>query len=155
MRALFAGTFDPPSLGHLDLIERASKLCDELVVGIGVNPNKKTVFSTEKRMEMLHTITKSLRNIQIVAISGLLVDFAHKNKIPLLIRGLRSFSELDREMQLAIMNKNLTGIETVFLPSNPLYAHITSSLIRELILNKADLSSVVPASIQKKVLIQR
>jgi pantetheine-phosphate adenylyltransferase len=147
MRLLFAGTFDPPSLGHLDLIERGIKLCDELYVGIANNPAKKPLFTVDERKKMLQALTKA----KVVVFSGLVVDFAKKNKITCLLRGLRSFADLDRELQMAQMNRELTGIETLILPADPRYAHISSSLIRELASNKARLSRLVPASIEKKI----
>ncbi len=147
-RALFAGTFDPPTLGHLDLIERASKLCDELLIGIAVNPAKKPIFSLEQRQEMLQDLTS---HAKIVSFTGLVIEYAKQHQISFLIRGLRSPAELDRELQLATMNKQLSGIETVFLPSNPIYAHISSSLIRELVFNHVRLHQLVPASIEEQV----
>jgi pantetheine-phosphate adenylyltransferase len=150
-RALFAGTFDPPTLGHLDLIERASKLCDELLVGVAVNPAKKPAFSIEQRKEMLQSLTS---HAKIVTFSGLVIEFAQHHQISFLIRGLRSFADLDREMQLAEMNKQLSGLETVFLLCNPLYAHISSSLIRELAFNNTRLHQLVPSVIEEKVFQQ-
>lgn len=147
MRLLFTGTFDPPSLGHLDLIERGLKLCDELYVGIANNPAKKPLFTVDERKKMLQCLTKA----KVVVFSGLVVDFAKKNKIDCLLRGLRSFADLDRELQMAQMNRELSGIETLILPADPRYAHISSSLIRELAFNKARLSRLVPASIEKKI----
>lgn len=147
-RALFAGTFDPPTLGHLDLIERASKLCDELLIGVAINPAKKSSFSLEQRKEMLQSLTS---HAKIISFSGLVIEFAQQHQVSFLIRGLRSFADLDREMQLATMNKQLSGLETVFLPCNPLYAHISSSLIRELAFNHARLHQLVPASIEEKI----
>lgn len=147
-RALFAGTFDPPTLGHLDLIERASQLCDELLVGVAINPAKKPAFNLEQRQEMLQSLTS---HIKIVSFSGLVVEYAKQHRISFLIRGLRSPADLDRELQLAMMNKQLSGIETVFLPTNPIYAHISSSLIRELAINNARLHQLVPDSIEEKI----
>jgi pantetheine-phosphate adenylyltransferase len=151
-RALIAGTFDPPSLGHLDIIQRASRLCDHLIIGIAVNPAKQAAFTVEERMEMLLSAASSLSNIKIVAFTGLVVDFAREHQIACLIRGLRSFADLDRELQLAAMNKQLSGIETFLLPGNPLYAPISSSLIRELAFNQAPLDQLVPHEIIAKVL---
>lgn len=151
-KALIAGTFDPPSLGHLDIIKRASRLCDHLIIGIAVNPAKQAAFTVEERMEMLLTTTNTLSNIKIVAFTGLVVDFAREHQIDCLIRGLRSFADLDRELQLAAMNKQLSGIETFLLPGNPLYAPISSSLIRELAINQAPLDQLVPSEIIAKVL---
>ena len=147
-----AGTFDPPSLGHLDIIQRASKLCEHLTIAIAVNPAKQAAFTVEERMEMLQSITSPLSNIKIVAFTGLVAHFALEHQMACLIRGLRSFADLDRELQLAAMNKKLSGIETLLLPGNPLYAPISSSLIRELAFNQAPLDQLVPSEIIAKVL---
>jgi len=140
MRALLAGTFDPPTFGHLDLIERSLKLFDELYVGIATNPSKKPLIPLEMRKKLLQSLIKA----QVVTIGGLVADFAKKNKIELLVCGLRSFADLDRELQMAEMNKKLSGIETIFIPGNPNLAHISSSLVRELAYHGAKLGDLVP-----------
>lgn len=145
MRALLAGTFDPPTFGHLDLIERSLKLFDEVYVGIARNPTKKPHIDLEKRKKLLQSLTKA----QVITIEGLVADFAKKNKIQLLVRGLRSFADLDRELQMAEMNKKLSGIETVFIPGNPNLAHISSSVVRELAYHGAKLGDLVPQEILK------
>jgi pantetheine-phosphate adenylyltransferase len=147
-RALLAGTFDPPTLGHLDLIDRASKVCDELIIGVAMNPAKKSSFSLQERQALLQKLKPELK---IISFTGLTVEFAKQHQITFLIRGLRSGTDLDREFQLAAMNKQLSGIETVLLPGNPLYAHISSSLIRELAFNQKRLHSLVPASIEEEI----
>ncbi len=151
-RALLVGTFDPPTRGHLDIIERASRLCDHVTLGIAQNPAKQTTFTVDDRIEMLQLTTSALSNVKIVAFTGLVVDFAREHQIMCLIRGLRSFADLDRELQLAAMNKQMSGIETLLLPGNALYAHISSSLIRELAFNHAQLDQLVPPGIATKVL---
>lgn len=151
-RVLFAGTFDPPTLGHLDLIERSSRLCDELLVGIAHNPFKQAAFTVDERMEMLRMLVQSLPNVKIVSFTGLTAEFARERRISFLIRGLRSFADLDRELQMSAMNKKLAEIETIFLPGNPLHAHISSSLIRELAFNQSTLEGLVPPSIEERVL---
>jgi pantetheine-phosphate adenylyltransferase len=143
MRALLTGTFDPPTLGHLDIIQRSLKLFDELFVGIAINPAKKPLIPLEKRKKLLQSLTQA----KVVTIDGLVVDFAKKNKIDLLIRGLRSFADLDRELQMAQMNRELNGIETLLLPGNPEFAHISSSLVRELAHHGARLEKLVPQEV--------
>lgn len=147
-RALLAGTFDPPTLGHLDLIDRTSKVCDELIIGVAMNPAKKSSFSLQERQALLQKLKPELK---IVSFTGLTVEFAKQHQITFLTRGLRSGADLDREFQLAAMNKQLSGIETVLLPGNPLYAHISSSLIRELAFNQKRLHSLVPSLIEEEV----
>lgn len=151
-RALFAGTFDPPTLGHLDLIERSSRLCDELTIGIAINPAKQDTFTIEERIGMLKMIAHSLSNVKVVSFTGLTVDFAKEHQISFLVRGIRSWTDLDREFQLATMNKKLSSLETIFLPGNPIHSHISSSLIRELAFNQTSLDELVPPALEEKIL---
>lgn len=151
-RALLAGSFDPPTLGHVDVIARASRVCDELTIAVAKNHAKNEIFSIHERLEMLQKVTHSLPNIKIVSVEGLIVDYALQNQISFLVRGIRSFSDLDQELQYAAMNQQLAGIETVFIPGNPLYAHLSSSLIRELAYNQASLQQCVPAPLEAMIL---
>ncbi|MBS0649337.1 MAG: pantetheine-phosphate adenylyltransferase [Verrucomicrobia bacterium] len=147
-RALLAGTFDPPTLGHLDLIDRASKVCDELIIGVALNPAKQSSFSLQQREALLQKLKPQLK---VTSFAGLTVEFAKQHRISFLIRGLRSINDLERELQLAVTNKQLSEIETLFLPGNPLYAHISSSLIRELAFNNMRLHQLVPALIEEEI----
>ena len=114
-KALFPGTFDPPTLGHLNIIERASKLFDIVVVGIFVNVNKGSqLFSEEERLTLLQEVTKPFTNVQVVAFHGLVADFVKKNNIRVIIRGLRTSNNFDYEVQMAQANKKLSGVETLF-----------------------------------------
>lgn len=151
-KGLFAGSFDPPTLGHLDLIERASTLCDELVVGLAVNSAKKYLLSMLERKEMLETLTHSYPHVKVVMIKGLVVNYAKEHEIDFLIRGLRSYDDLYHELQLAIMNRELSGIETLFLPGKPEFSHLSSTMIRELAENGVRLDKLVSPLIEKKVL---
>lgn len=151
-RALFAGTFDPPTLGHLDVIQRAALLCDELWIGIASNPQKeKYLFSLEERKEMLKTITSSIPNIKIVHFAELVIEYAKKQGMSFLIRGLRTFSDYEYEFSMALINRKLSGIDTAFLMADPHHAHIRSSFLRELGAHGTHLQDFVPASIEKKV----
>jgi len=151
--ALFPGTFDPPTLGHLDIIERAAKICDHLVIGVGANLSKKEkkLFTPEEKIEMLKIITNHLSHIEIVSFSGLVVDFAKEKKIHFLIRGLRAFSDFEYEFSMALANRKISGIETVFLMADARHAHISSSLIRELGGYHSHLHEFIPSSIEDKV----
>lgn len=151
--ALFPGTFNPPTLGHLDMIERAHKLCDKLYIGIGENINKSNeLFSIQERIEMIQKITAHLKNVEVISFNGLVVDCMKKNNIHFLIRGLRAFSDYEYEFQMAIANRKLSGYETLFLMSSQNYSHISSSLIRQIGYFGHTLKDFVPESIEKTVL---
>lgn len=151
-KALFAGSFDPPSLGHLDIILRASKLVDKLVIGVAENGAKGApMFSIKERMDMLAEITKDIPNVRVVSFTGLIVDYARNEQIDSLIRGLRPFSDHENEFCMAIANRKMGAIETLFLPSDDKFAHISSSIIRDVAYNGGDLDLFVPGSIQKAI----
>lgn len=145
---IFPGTFDPPSKGHLDIIQRASLICDKLLIAIAVKPDKKALFSPEDKQEMLRLITQSIPNTQIEIFQGLVVDFARIHKAQFLIRGLRAFSDFEYEFQMALANRRLSGIETLFLMADERHTQISSSLIREIAYFKGPLRDFVPAEIE-------
>lgn len=148
-KAIYPGTFDPVTNGHLDIILRASTLVDELEVVIMVNPNKQTTFTTEERVEMLKLVTKEIPNVSISAQTGLTVDYAHKAHANVLIRGIRAVMDYEYELQQATANMELApDIETVFLLTRPKYSFLSSSVVKQIALNKGDLSLFVPASIK-------
>ena len=143
--AMFAGSFDPITNGHLDIIERASKIFDELQIGILINPNKKTVFDLEERKKLIAKCTEHLDNIKIIYFEGLLVDYCKANDINTLVRGVRTTQDVDYELQMAHMNKNLNeDIETVLLPTNVKFSFISSSLIKEVMKFGANIENLVP-----------
>lgn len=150
-KALFAGTFDPPTLGHLDLIQRAAKLSELLVVGIAASEKKPSpLFSPEERMAMWEAVLKKISNIQIVLIPGLVADYAKKHGIECLIRGVRSFSDFEYEQRMAAANRLISGLDTLILFSNHDTLHISASLIREIgKLDPAQLTGFVPPEIQE------
>lgn len=151
-KALFPGTFDPPTLGHLDLIQRASKLCDKLYIGIGHNSSKnKPLFTLSEKEELVKTITKDIRNAEVISFSGLVVECAQELKVDYLIRGLRTFSDFEYECQMAFANNKMTGIETLFLMADSQYAHLSSTLIKEIAHYKHRLTDFIPASIEEAV----
>lgn len=150
-KALFAGTFDPPSLGHADIIQRAAQLYETLYVGIATNSTKKFIFSALEREKMLHAITKGLPNVKVVIFEGLVVDFAKEKKVDCLVRGLRGCADLEFEFQMAFSNKKMTGIETQFLMADERYAHISSTIIREIATNGRRLHGFVPDAIENEV----
>jgi len=143
---ILPGSFDPPSLGHLDLIERAAKMCDQLT--IAVVKSDKTALTTPIRAEMVETITAHLPNVEIRAFSGLLTQFAKQRGATQIVRGIRPYGDLDYECQLALANRKLTGIETLFLLADPALAHISATLIREIASSSGSLDPFVPEAIQ-------
>ena len=151
-KALLAGTFDPPTLGHLDIIVRGARLCDKLYVAIAVNTRKSSgMFTVEERKQMLKEMTINLPNVEVVTFSGLVIDFVNSNGIDFLLRGLRAFSDLEHEFGMALANRKMSGIETLFLMADERHAHISSSLIREIATSGAHLDSFVPKNVMEQI----
>lgn len=147
LKAFLPGSFDPPTFGHIKLIERASKLCDELYVGIGENLEKKgRLLSSDEIKRLLELETKHLKNVKIVTFSGLTVEYAKKIGATAIIRGLRDTNDLIRETQMAKANYTLSGLETLFLIAAAEEASISSTLIRELAIHGADLNAFMPST---------
>lgn len=147
-KLLYSGTFDPLTMGHLDIIERGSKLADELVVGIIRNPSKKPFFSEEARKEMIEEAVSHLSNVRVDVFEGLLADYARENGIDAILRGLRNSTDFDYEVPMAQINcKLLKGLETIFLMTDERYSFISSSMVRELYSLGADFKNQVPDSI--------
>lgn len=144
VRAIYPGTFDPVTNGHTDLIERASKLFNEVIVGVAASPSKKPRFELAKRVELIEHIVKDLPNVKVVGFSGLLVDFAKQSKASVLIRGLRAVSDFEYEFQLANMNRRLSpDLESVFLTPAEENSFISSTLVKEVALHNGDVSEFV------------
>jgi pantetheine-phosphate adenylyltransferase len=151
-KALFPGTFDPPTLGHIDIIKRSVSICDKLYVGIAVNSSKTdALFSTEEKETMLQKICRPYPHAEVVCFSSLVVEFAKEHQIDYLIRGLRAFSDFEYEFRMALANRLLSGIETVFLMADARVAHISSTLIRELGHYKTRLHAFVPPEIEEQI----
>jgi pantetheine-phosphate adenylyltransferase len=138
------GSFDPVTNGHLDVISRAAQLFDEVVVAVFRNANKTALFSTEERVDLLKEATKKLDNVQVERFEGLTVDFCRANHISAVVKGLRAVTDFDYEMQMAQMNYNQAGVETLFMTTNPLYAFLSSSLVKEFAKFGGDVSGLVP-----------
>lgn len=149
--ALFPGTFDPPTLGHIEIIERASTLFDILFVGVGENSEKQHLFSVEDRIYWLKQATRHIPNISIISFNGLAVDCALENNCACLLRGIRSTQDMDREQAMAHTNKKLRKLETLFLLASPDLSHIRSSLIKEIILRGEKIENFLPKSIEKDI----
>jgi pantetheine-phosphate adenylyltransferase len=149
VKAIYPGTFDPVTNGHVDLIERASKLFSDIVIGVAANPNKKPCFDLDKRVEMVNHITQHLDNVTVVGFTGLLVDFAKQHQAGVLIRGLRAVSDFDYEFQLANMNRRLSpDLESVFLTPSERNSFISSTLVKEVTLHGGDASQFVNPYVQ-------
>jgi pantetheine-phosphate adenylyltransferase len=150
IKAVFPGSFDPPTNGHLDIIHRASKLFDNLDVLISVNPNKQYMFSEQERLDMLTTLLKDYKNVQIHVWEGLIVNYAKEVGANVLIRGIRSINDFSYEFELAHMNQKLNPeIETMFLPCKEKFGIVKSSSIKELAMFDGDISRMVPPLVEK------
>ena len=150
IKAVFPGSFDPPTNGHLDIIHRASKLFDNLDVLISVNPNKQYMFSEQERLDMLTTLLKDYKNVQIHVWEGLIVNYAKQVGANVLIRGIRSINDFSYEFELAHMNQKLNPeIETMFLPCKEKFGIVKSSSIKDLAMFDGDNSRMVPQLVEK------
>jgi len=149
---IYSGSFDPVTLGHYDIIERASSLVDKLVIGVFHNSMKIPAFSVEERVEMLKEVTKDMENVEVEAFSGLVVDFAKMKGAKVIIRGLRTVTDFEYELQIARTNSNLSSdVETIFLTADMKCAYVSSSLVRELAMYGADISEYVPKCVASKI----
>ena len=133
--------------GHLDIISRAAQLYDEVVVAVMLNPNKTSLFTVAERVELIAEATKKLDNVRVDRFEGLIVDFCRENDISAIVKGLRAVSDFDYEMQMAQMNYSQAGVETLFMTTNPLYAFLSSSLVKEFAKFGGDVSGLVPATV--------
>lgn len=138
------GSFDPVTNGHVDIIERASSLADRVFVAVMVNQSKQGLFSTDDRLELLSKSLDHLDNITIETFSGLLVDYCQERDARAIVKGLRAVGDFDYELQMAQMNHRLTGVDTLFVATNPLYSFLSSSLIKEVVAFGGDVSGLVP-----------
>jgi pantetheine-phosphate adenylyltransferase len=150
-RVVCPGSFDPVTNGHLDIITRAAQLYDEVVVAVGANPAKKTLFSLTERVELIREATKELDNVRVDHFEGLTVDFCRSRNIPVIVKGLRAVSDFDYELQMAQMNYSQAGVETLFMTTNPLYAFLSSSLVKEFCQYGGDVSGLVPANVLEQL----
>lgn len=150
--AIYPGTFDPVTNGHLDIIERASKLFDKVIITVAVNSSKKPLFTKEERLDMIKNVTKKFKNVTVDVFDGLLVAYAKKKKASVIIRGLRAISDFDYEFQIALTNRKLEPeVNTIFLMPSEKYSFLNSSLVRELASFKANVKEFVPDYVFKKL----
>jgi len=150
-RALCPGSFDPVTNGHIDIIGRTAKLYDEVVVAIFVNQSKSSLFAVDERLEMLTEVTGEYPNVVIDTFEGLVVDYCRVHGIPVIVKGLRAVSDFDYELQMAQMNRGLAGVDTLFMPTNPEYSFLASSLVKEIAKWGGDVASLVPPTVLKRL----
>jgi pantetheine-phosphate adenylyltransferase len=137
--------------GHVDIISRAARLFDEVVVAVGVNPSKTRLFRPEERIEMLEQVCAPFPNVRIDGFGGLLTDFCRANDVSAIVKGLRAVSDFDYELQMAQMNSSLSGVETVFVPTSPEYSFLASSLVKEVATYGGDVSALVPPLVMARL----
>lgn len=151
-KAIYPGSFDPVTYGHLDIIERASKIFDELTVSVLYNSAKHSLFSIDERVKMLEEATKDLGNVKVASFDGLTIDFAQKNGANVIIRGLRAITDFEYELQLSQTNRKLLGtVDTVFLTTSLDYAYLSSSIVKEVASYGGDISKFVPSFVADRI----
>jgi pantetheine-phosphate adenylyltransferase len=150
-RVVCPGSFDPVTNGHLDIISRAAAVYDEVVVAVVLNPSKIPMFTADERVEMLRDVLKEKPNVTVDRFAGLTVDFCRANDISAIVKGLRAVSDFDYEMQMAQMNYSQAGVETMFVTTNPLYAFLSSSLVKEFAKYGGDVTGLVPEIVNSRL----
>ena len=146
-KAVFPGSFDPITIGHLDIVKRGIKIFDEIIIAIGDNTDKKYMFSKEKRVEFVERTFSAYDKIKVESYHGLTVDFCKKNNVEFMIRGLRNPADFEFEKSIALTNREITGIETIFFLTSPENSFISSSIVRDLIINRGDYKLFIPKGI--------
>jgi pantetheine-phosphate adenylyltransferase len=149
------GSFDPVTNGHVDVITRAAALYDELVVAVLVNPGKAGLFSVDERMALLREAVADVPNVTVDSFQGLLVDYCRTHGIPVIVKGLRAVSDFEYELQMAQMNRELAGIETLFVPTAPQVGHLSSSLVKQIATFGGDVSGLVPKAVNERLTAHR
>lgn len=152
MRAIYPGTFDPITNGHLDVVERGARLAEHLIVAVLRNEKKQPLFSVEERVDMLREAVRGFSNVEVDQFDGLLVDYAARRGANVIFRGIRAVSDYEYELQMALMNRRLRPeIETVFLMAGEAYSFISSQLVKEVIRLGGNISGLVPAAVEAKL----
>ncbi|MFG3614802.1 pantetheine-phosphate adenylyltransferase [Nocardia sp. NPDC047654] len=150
--ALCPGSFDPVTYGHLDVFARAAAQFDEVVVTVLINPKKQGMFTVEERIELLRESTAHLSNVRVESWQGLLVDFAREQGVTAIVKGLRDAGDFGYELQMAQMNKKLSGVDTFFIATNPSLSFLSSSLVKEVAAYGGDVADMLPPSVHKRLL---
>lgn len=152
LRAIYPGSFDPVTFGHIDIIRRSAAITDELIVGVLQNKAKTPLFSVEERAKMLGEVTKEIKNVKIVPFEGLLIDFAKEMEAKVIVRGLRAVTDFEYELQMAQTNHKLNSeIETLFMTTSLDYSYLSSSVVREIAAFDGDISQFVPEQVMEQV----
>jgi pantetheine-phosphate adenylyltransferase len=150
--AVYPGSFDPITNGHLDVIRRGTKVFERLIVAVADNPAKQSLFTKEERTDMIRDVTKSFKNVEIDAFDGLVVDYVHRKKAGVILRGIRTISDFEYEYQMALTNRTFAqDIETVFVMTHEEYSFVSSRLIKEAVSMGGDVSSFVPRDVEKRL----
>ncbi|HEX5114473.1 MAG TPA: pantetheine-phosphate adenylyltransferase [Pseudonocardiaceae bacterium] len=150
-RAVCPGSYDPVTNGHVDIVERAAGIFDEVIVAVLVNKTKKGLFTVEERVEMLRSVTEHLPNVRVDSWHGLLVEYCRQQEAKVMVKGLRAVSDFDYELQMAQMNQQLSGVETLFMPTNPLWSFLSSSLVKEVAAYGGDVAHLVPELVHRSL----
>ena len=150
-KAIYPGTFDPVTRGHLDVIQRASEVFDALVVGVGNNPAKSCTFSLRERLAMLRAETRHLKNVTVKSFKGLVIHFAKAEGVAVILRGVRTVSDFDYELHMAFANRTSGGIETIFMTPTPECEFISGKLVKEIAAQGGDVSRLVSPAVEKKL----
>ena len=151
VRAVFPGAFDPFTLGHLDVVRRGAPLFNELIVAVGENPAKEQFFALDERLEMIRELVREFDNVRVDGYHSLTVEYVKKIGADLILRGIRTLSDYHYEFTLALTNRSVAGVETIFIMSSEQYAHLSSSLIKEVASLGGDISAFLPAPIVERV----
>jgi pantetheine-phosphate adenylyltransferase len=151
VRAIFPGSFDPITNGHLDVVRRGMRLFDELIIAVGRSPVKNQLFSPEERVEMIAELIQDLPGVLVESFEGLTVEYAARRKADVILRGLRSLTDVQYEFQLALTNRAVAGIETIFIMSSEQYGFTSSTLIREIASLGGDLSNLIPENVRRRL----
>lgn len=150
--AVYPGSFDPVTYGHLDIIKRSIRVFDKVIIGVLINSEKNPMFSTEERMEFLLEATKDMDNVEVKSFSGLLVDFARENHADITVRGLRAVTDFEYELQIAQINNKLdSNLDTMFFTTSTEYAYLSSTIVREIASYHGDISELVPPYVEQKL----
>ena len=152
LRAIYPGSFDPVTKGHLDIIERAASIADELIVGVLQNKQKSPLFSVEERVTMLVEVTKNMKNVRVVPFEGLLIDFAEQMDAKVIVRGLRAITDFEYELQMSQTNRKLNSdVETIFLTTSLDYSYLSSTTVKEVASFGGDITQFVPRFVAEKI----
>lgn len=150
-KAICPGSFDPVTNGHIDVFTRAAALFDEVTVGVLINKKKSSLFTVEERIEMLRQVNTERPNVSVDSFHGLLVDYCRDHGVDVVVKGLRAMTDFDYELQMAQMNHRLSGVETLFLTTNPEYGYLSSSLVKEVATYGGDVSGLVPGLVLDRI----